>query len=322
MRPLLRAAIALVALAALDGAPAVLAQDWIADIRAVPQRHVNREVTVEGQVMAATPNPPGTTRGTYMIVDDSDPNGIAIRTRDLPAPGREFAVTGTVIQDPQTGAFLIDEISRAPIGQPAWLIPALIGLGVVVLLLGWALVRTLRRSPEPASAGGPSYAYAGATVRPGGAAPPTVRPGGADRTAAPAPAEPRTAEPAPPPRAAKSDPTEVLERGEATEVFRSLGATFHVTEGPDAGKTFPIGKPVVLIGRKGRRANDITLTDTSISREQARLTYNEESNSFTLVNESKTNPTRVDGQTFDARELSEGATIEMGRTTAVVERSG
>jgi hypothetical protein len=223
-------------------------------------------------------------------------------------------VVGTVIQDPQTGAFLIDEVSRTPIGQPAWLIPALIGLGVLVLLLGWALVRTLRGSGSAAPAATPAYAYPGATVRPGGAAataPPTIRPA----TAAPA---------APPPVAARpprEEATEVLDAGEATEVFRSLGAALRITEGPDAGRTFPIGKAVVLIGRRGRRSNDVTLADTSISREQARLTYNEETDSFTLVNESRTNPTRVDGVTVDARELKDGSTIEVGRTAMVLERN-
>jgi len=313
MRLLLRAALTLAALATLDGAPASFAQDqnWIADIRAVPQRHLNREVTVEGQVMVATPNPPGTTRGAYMLVDDSDPNGIPIRTRDLPPPGREYSVTGTVIQDPQTGEFMIDEISRAPIGRPTWLIPAVIALGVVVLLLGWALVRALRKPARPGLAGGPSYAYAGGTGLPGGggSAAPTVRPPSA--TSAPTAA-------APSPRV---EATEVVDRGGETEVFRSLGAAFRVMEGPDTGKTYPLGKPIVTIGRRGRRSNDITLSDTSISREQARLSYNEESKVFTLINESKTNPTRVDGVTIDARELSEGARIEMGRTVAVVERS-
>ncbi len=317
MRTLLRAALALAVLAILDGPAASLAQDWIADIRAVPQRHLNREVTVEGQVMAATPNPPGTTRGAYMLVDDSDPNGIAIRTRDLPPPGREYRVTGTVIQDPQTGAFMIDEISRTPIGQPAWLIPALIGLGVVVLLLGWALVRTLRKPAEAAPAPA-SFGYASPTVRPGGGgAAPTIRPAAATSaptaaaTSAPTAAAPKS----------RGDSTEVIDKGGETEVFRSLGAVLRITEGPDTGKTFPIGKPVVLIGRQGRRSNDITLSDTSISREQARLSYNEETDVFTLINESKTNPTRVDGVTVDAKEIGGQARIEMGRTVAVLERS-
>ena len=316
MRPLLRAAIGLAALAVLDGVPASLAQEWIADIRAVPQRHVNREVSVEGQVMAATPNPAGTTRGTYMLVDDSDPNGIAVRTRDLPPPGRECRVAGTVVQDPATGAFLIDEISRTPIGQPAWLIPALIGLGVLVLLLGWALVRTLRGSGQVAPT--PAHAYAGATVRPasGPSAAPTIRPAPAPATAAPGSPPPFAA-----PTAARNDATEVLDPGEATEVFRSLGASLRITEGPDAGKSFPIGKAIVLIGRRGRRKNDVTLADTSISREQARISYSEETDSFTLINESRTNPTRVDGVTVDAKELGNGSSIEMGRTVMKLERN-
>jgi len=290
---------------ALIGNDRLLAQDWISDIKAVPQRHVNREVTVVGQVMAVTPNPPGTTRGTYTLVDDSDPAGIEVRTRDLPAPGLEFEVTGTAIQDPATATFLIDEISRTPAGRPGWLWPVIALVGLVVIGLLWMLVKALR---QPAVAAAP----------PGGAVPPTVRPGPSPRAEAP------TARPGPPPSARKKadDETEVVRPGsDATEVYRSLGVALKITGGPDAGKEFPIGKPTTLVGREGRRKNDITLSDKSISREQAKLVYNDQTKTFTLINESETNPTIVDGVTVDARELTDGATIEMGKTTATLERS-
>jgi hypothetical protein len=305
MRPLLRTS-ALVLLALAGAGPAV-AQQWIADIKAVPQRHVNREVTIEGQVMATTPNPPGTTRGTYLVVDDSDPQGIAVRTKNLPPAGREYRVTGTVIQDAATATFLIDEIGRGPVGRPAWLLPGLIGLGVLVLLLLWALVRAMR-------GGRPAPAYAGAPVPPMAAptAAPTIRP-----TTAPPPLE--TIRPTGPPSG--GDATDVLSVGDETEVYRSLGAAFKVTGGPDAGREFPIGRTTVLIGRSGRRRNDITLSDSAISREQARLVYSAETKTFTLINESLTNPTRVDGVEINAKELSDGSVIEMGKTKATLVRS-
>jgi pSer/pThr/pTyr-binding forkhead associated (FHA) protein len=105
-----------------------------------------------------------------------------------------------------------------------------------------------------------------------------------------------------------------------TELYRNLGASLRITEGPDKGKEFPIGKLVTLIGREGRRDNDITLTDTSVSREQAKLLYDEGEKEFTLVNESKTNPTHVDGEQVDTLTLDDGAQIEMGRTAAKLER--
>lgn len=323
MRSLLRMGLVTAALV-LIAAPLV-AQDWIADIKATPQRHMNREVTIEGQVMAAQPNPAGTTRGLYQVVDDpdNDPGGIWIRTRELPPVGQEFRVTGTVIQlqqppTPQAGqgaTIALDEISRSPAGRPGWLLPALVIAGVVVLVLLVMLVLTLTRDRQPAGAGG-----AGAV---GPTAIPTVRPSSPASQGGPPP--PPTAGPArtaeAEPTAAAGDRTEaVTSSGDRTEVFRNLGATFAVTGGPDAGKEFPIGRPTTLIGRSGRRKNDVELTDTSVSREQAKIVYSDETGSFTLINESRTNPTKVDGSTVEARELTDEARIEMGKTTAELRR--
>ena len=282
----------------------LVAQEWISDIKASPQRYVNREVTVVGQVMSTTSNPAGTTRGTYMIMDDSDPAGIPVRTRELPPPGLEFEVTGVVTQDPATATLLIDESGRVEIGRPAWLLPALLLAGAAVLLLGFLLFGNMRRRQPVA---------AGATVRPAPA--PTVRP-----TPAPASTEAPTAAPTPP--TTEGDETELIrDTSDETEIYRHLGCSLQVSGGPDAGKEFAIGKTTTFIGRAGRRSNDITLVDSTVSREQAKLLYNEETKAFTLVNESKKNPTRVDGVSIDAKELEDGFKIEMGKTTLTFTRS-
>jgi len=313
MRSLLRTGLVAAALVLI--ATPLVAQDWIADIKATPQRHMNREVTIEGQVMAAQPNPAGTTRGLYQVVDDpdNDPGGIWVRTRELPPVGQEFRVTGTVIQlqqppTPQAGqgaTIALDEISRSPAGRPGWLLPALVIAGIVVLVLLVMLILTLTRDRRPAGRAAPT---AGPTVRPSPPASPLAR-------TSPAPT------PDPAPSTGAGGRTEaVATAGDRTEVFRNLGATFAVTGGPDAGKEFPLGKPTTLIGRAGRRRNDIELTDTSVSREQAKIVYSDEAESFTLINESRTNPTRVDGASVEARERASETRIEMGKTTAELRR--
>ena len=52
---------------------ALAEQEWISDILANPARYWNKRVTVEGQVQSTTANPPGTTRGTYTLLDESGP---------------------------------------------------------------------------------------------------------------------------------------------------------------------------------------------------------------------------------------------------------
>jgi hypothetical protein len=85
----------------------------IAEILANPARHWNRTVTLAGEVQGAAANPAGTTRGTYLLLDDSSPTPMTVRSTDLPPVGRAFSVTGVVVQDPASGGPILKEISRA-----------------------------------------------------------------------------------------------------------------------------------------------------------------------------------------------------------------
>jgi hypothetical protein len=99
-----------------------------------------------------------------------------------------------------------------------------------------------------------------------------------------------------------------------TEVFTRLGGELSVTEGPDRGRNFVIGKPTTLIGRTGQRKNDLELSDSTTSREQAKIIYSPVDRSFKIINESTTNPTRVNSATVDAVVLQDGDRIEFGNT--------
>jgi hypothetical protein len=99
-----------------------------------------------------------------------------------------------------------------------------------------------------------------------------------------------------------------------TEVFTRLGGELTVSEGSDRGRAFAIGKPTTLIGRSGQRKNDFELTDSTSSREQAKIVYNSADRSFKLINESTTNPTRVNSSTVDSVVLQDGDKIEFGNT--------
>ena len=62
----------------------------VADILAAPQRFWNRVVVLEGQVTEVQSNPVGTTRGIYVLIDESSEAGLRVRSSDLPASSTEW----------------------------------------------------------------------------------------------------------------------------------------------------------------------------------------------------------------------------------------
>ncbi|MCJ7583094.1 MAG: FHA domain-containing protein [Candidatus Aminicenantes bacterium] len=263
-------------------APAFSAQEWIKDICEKPDRYQNLSVTVVGQVLDATSDPEGTTRGFYTFVDEScskDEN-IKIRTTDLPAAGKMYKVKGVVMTDATDGSVYIKEISRSAPGMPSWMIILLIGAGILFLVLLIILVVVLVK---------PKGAPKSASVPPA----PTFRP------------EPRpAAQPAPPAPAAGPAPTRKVETPYAppppsapepdkTRAFLSLRAEILIEKGPDEGKTHTFHKQVTTIGRGGSRKNDVELSDDTVSKEQSSIFYDNTTKEFSIRNESTTNPTQV-----------------------------
>jgi len=271
---------------------ALAGQEWISDIINNKSRYWNRQVTVTGQVQTTTANPPGTTRGTYTLIDDSGPVTLTVRTKDLPPLGKTYRVTGYIIQDPTNADNpILDEADRTSPGLPPTMKILLFGGGALFLILLIVFIVLLVKP------------------RPGPAAQATIRP------TAP-PAAPTSA--APLPDQTTKLPTEPAAPGPApdkTQVFLSLGAELTVEKGPDKDKEFTLHKQVTTIGRPGARKNDIELQDDTVSKEQTSLVYDNAAKTFSVNNESTTNPTRVNGQvTTGVLVLKDGDQLEMGRT--------
>jgi len=290
----LYALLAAMILPILLASSAAAAQVWIVDILANPARYWNMTVTLVGQVQNVAANPAGTTRGTYTLLDESCPNPITVRTNELPPVGKSYSVTGIIIQDPAAaGAPLLKEVSRSSPGMASTTLYILIGAGAVFLILLVVFIVMLSRPKQKAAAQAE-----------------TIRPRPQD-----------TIRPAVPP-AAYADPgkTTKIPSGPAplpdkTQVFMSLGADIIVEKGPDKGNEFPLHKQVMTIGRPGARKNDIELGDDTVSKDQASIYYDNARKTFSIANESATNPTKVNGQQISGPTLIEhDAVIEMGRT--------
>ena len=86
-----------------------------------------------------------------------------------------------------------------------------------------------------------------------------------------------------------------------------------VISGPDAGKTFPVAKPRVVIGRAG---SDIELSDAEISREHASVEVADDS--VTVFDLESTNGTYVDGKRVDSAHLDNYGEFEIGGTTIML----
>lgn len=291
-------AVAAVLMIGLCTTQAEAAQEWISDILANPARYWNRTVTVIGDVQTVVANPPGTTRGTFFILDDSGQVPLCVQTKDLPPIGRTFEVTGVVIQDPNnTTQPLMRELKRSSPGPSANMKLLLYGGGGLFLIL---LIIFIILLAKPKQAAAPQQ-----TIRP--AAPPRPTPPPPPAFAPPVSPDKTTkiptASPAAPPTPDK------------TQVFMSLGAEIVVDKGPDKDKEFTLHKQVSMIGRAGGRQNEIQLSDDTVSKEQASVYYDSSSKYFTLKNESQTNVTQVNGKMLtEPVLLNNGDLIEMGKT--------
>jgi hypothetical protein len=261
-------------LGVLLAASPAMAQTAIAELRAAPQRWINREVTVVGRVTAAAPNPAGTTRGFYTLLDDTDPAGVVVRSRDLPAIGREYVVRGVWILDPLTGVALVDETDRqdaegrrAPVaagGGGGGAAPS--GLGLVTLLTLLAIVIAV--------------VGAGALL---------LRSRSGSRPPAPTPT----------PAAAPLTPS-----GARVDV------TLEVQTADGRSRRHRFRSAPILIGRSS--GSDLVVDDPEVSRRHAEIRV--EGGRLILVDLGSRHGTRVGEESVKRAEIRAGADIQLGAT--------
>ena len=193
-------------------------------------------------------------------------------------------------------------------GMSTPLILGIVGLAALIVI---AIVVVAMR-PKKAAPAPPAYGTRVATA----SAPSPIRP-----PAPPPPTVGRTVSAAPKPAAA----TQVMPppAAKGTEVYFDLGMDLVVTDGPDKGKRFPITKPAITLGRTGgSRQNDVTLADGTVSREHAKILYAAAEKTFRLINESTTNPARLNGNPIDAVVIKDGDSIQIGATILKFSKRG
>jgi pSer/pThr/pTyr-binding forkhead associated (FHA) protein len=115
--------------------------------------------------------------------------------------------------------------------------------------------------------------------------------------AAPAPAPALAAPAAAPPQRAPAAPAQAQN-----------GAALRAVRGNDAGKTFPLGKDVVIMGRGV--STDITLWDIRASRAHCRI--DRRGNAYRISDLNSANGTYVNGKKIRVHDLRQGDMIKIG----------
>jgi hypothetical protein len=123
---------------------------WIADIKARRESPATGDVRVEGVVVDIRSTASEARRGLYRLIDESDREGVLIRTPELPTDGGAYRVRAIVApQQPPDGTLLLEEVSREPV-DPRSPLPAMLALGsalaiVVLTVLAVKAVRAERQ---------------------------------------------------------------------------------------------------------------------------------------------------------------------------------
>ena len=271
-------------------------ETMISDITSRPGEFMNATVVIKGTVMNVNAEPAGTNKGTYKVSDDSEAE-IVVKTKSLPAIGKTFVIQGVVAQNPDTGAIYIKELNRS--GSSSSLLIIAIAAGAVLLVLVVIIIVMVTRKPSPKP-----------TVAPATVAP-TVSPSATIKPATISPAKPASDK-----TISVSPGASAGRGGDQTIVALSVSAEIVINTGRDSGKRFPLLKPIMLIGRSGGRSNDVELADASVSREQAKIMFDQAAKTFTLINESSTNPSKINGDPVASKALSNGDDIEFGTVKA------
>jgi hypothetical protein len=115
---------------------------WIADIKAKRESLGAGDLRVEGVVVDIRSTASEARRGLYRLIDESDREGVLIRTAELPADGGAYRVRAIIAQQqPPDGSLLLEEVSREPV-DPRSPLPAVLALAsalALVVLTGLAV---------------------------------------------------------------------------------------------------------------------------------------------------------------------------------------
>jgi hypothetical protein len=130
------------------GSTSVSTHTWIAEVKANRASHRGGEVGVEGIVVDIRSTSSAAKRGLYRLIDESDREGVLVRTNKLPSDGGSFRLRARVaLQQPVTGALLLEEIARTRIDSRP-ILPVVVGGASVLMLVVLGVLLAKARGQE------------------------------------------------------------------------------------------------------------------------------------------------------------------------------
>ncbi len=266
---------------------------FIRDIQDNPQKYYNLQVEIQGEVIQVTTPPNPTSRGHYVVMDNSDKT-IKIIANTLPVPNRKLLVRGIVQVDTTQQEPYLREVIRENLdgsSLPSGFVnavknnPVIVTLVVLIIITVIALIVVILRKPAPA----PDMRHQGRPTMPV-----------------------RTAHGTPP---APEEKTRMVSRGEVekhagglkTKQVPSPLAELRILTGKYTGKAHHLTYETPI----GRTTGDIILQDPSVSRKHAVIFF--ANGEYIIENKSGTNPVIVNSsQVASQKALKDGDEIILG----------
>jgi hypothetical protein len=164
----LRSLLFLVLVAAAGSARVGQAQEPIAKVKSAPQDYRDRQIQLEGEVVEIRGLSPRSGRGSYRLIDESDPVGLLVRTASLPESGGPFRVRARLSPELlQDGILLVDELDRDLTRSPMLPVAFLIGaLGFLGCLAMAGMYLRARRTERRLRLGPPTWLIPSAVEEP------------------------------------------------------------------------------------------------------------------------------------------------------------
>jgi hypothetical protein len=256
------------------------------------------------------PQPPAVRPRRALPREEVEPEPEPVRRREAAPPPVQLPPVQpapTPAAPKEVAPIIVQTAPPAESGLSTTAILGLVGLAALIIIAVVVVIMRPKRTPAPAPYAPPMPTATPSHIRPPAPPPPTS---GRTVNAAAAPRASAATQVVPPPAA------------KATEVFFDLGMELVITDGPDKGKRFPLTKTAITLGRSGSRQNDVTLSDGTVSREHAKIIYAAAEKTFRLINESTTNPARLNGNPIDAVAIKDGDTIQIGSTIMKFSKKG
>jgi len=249
----------------------------ISQLLKTPNSYIDRQVKVTGRVVGRFPAGKNRKPAAVYLLQESDTlQKIEVHTSTMPGILEYLTVSGRVVTAPRSKIVIKESERRPPPSEQSPL--SLLAVGSALSFLIFLVIFLLAGGRKANRRENPRTPSVKAEKRGFPAVPPAPLP---DEVAA----------------------------------HVTYSASLTIEKGEKIGKTVVLRKPITTMGRKGGRKNLIEIADHTVSRQQGMIIIDPLENRYYFLDESRTNPTKLNGIAIRGKNLlSNNDLLEMGET--------